>query len=120
VARYLMVIGAALAAFGTAAPVLAQSVDSDVRCLLAANVWARQAKDPARKQVAAIASMFYLGRLDARIPKEQLQAAMLTQAKAMPASSLGPTMNDCAKYLLTRYPIGGAQPGQAPAPPKRK
>jgi hypothetical protein len=125
VAARITAIGVALAAMGLAAPVLAQSVDSDVRCLLAANVFARQEKDPARKQLAAAASVFYLGRLDARISNEQLKAAVLAQAKAMPAASLGPTMTDCAKHLqqkglaLNTLAASGPTPPLA-APPKRK
>ena len=117
-ARYLMAIGAALATFGTAAPVLVQSVDNDVRCLLAANVFARQEKEPAKKQLAVAASLFYLGRLDARMSIERLKAAMLVQAKAMPASSLGPTMTACAKHLLELNVPAAGQPAPAPSKPK--
>jgi len=42
-ARKFVMIGAALAALAFAAPVAAQSVDEDVRCLLAANVFADHA-----------------------------------------------------------------------------
>ena len=124
-AARITAIGVALAAIGITTPVLAQSIDSDVRCLLAANVFARQAKDPTRKQIAAAASVFYLGRLDARISNEQLKTAVVAQAKTMPAASLGPTMNDCAKHLqqkglaLNALTVQGpAQPPAAPAKPK--
>lgn len=117
-ARYLTMIGAALATLGTAAPVVAQSVESDVRCLLAANVFARQEKDPAKKQLAVAASLFYLGRLDARMSIERLKVAMLVQAKAMPASSLGPTMTTCAKHLLELNVSTTGQPTPAPSKPK--
>ena len=123
-ARLFIGIGVALAAVGIGSPVLAQSVDSDVRCLLAANVFARQEKDPARKQLAVAAAGFYLGRLDARISNEQLKTAVLAQAKIMPAESLGPTMTDCAKHLqqkgLALNALATPAPAPAPAAPKRK
>jgi hypothetical protein len=70
--RKLLTIGATVAALAFAAPVAAQSVNDDVRCLLAANVFARAEKDQAKRQLSASASIFYLGRLDARISNEQL------------------------------------------------
>ena len=126
-ARKFVMIGAALAGVACAAPVAAQSVDSDVRCLLAANVFARAEKDAAKRQLSVAASVFYLGRLDARISNEQLKTAVQAQAKTMPASSLGPTMTNCAKRLTDKGlamrafaagPNGPARPA-APAPKKK-
>jgi len=122
-AQKLMRIGAALAALAFAAPVAAQSVDEDVRCLLAANVFARAEKDPAKRQLSSAASIFYLGRLDARISNERLKAAVQAQAKTMQASSLGPTMTNCAKHLTDKglamraFSVG---PGAAAPPPAPK
>lgn len=116
-AARITAIGVALAAIGITTPVVAQSIDSDVRCLLAANVFARQEKDPARKQIAAAASVFYLGRLDARISNEQLKTAVLAQAKIMPAASLGPTMTDCAKHLQQKGLALNTLAAQGPTPP---
>ena len=121
-------IGAMIAAFAVAAPVAAQGVDSDVRCLLAANVFARAEKDDAKRQISMAASVFYLGRLDARISNDQLKAAVQAQAKSMPASSLGPTMTACVKRLtdkglamraFTAGPAGAATPPNPPAPKKK-
>jgi len=125
--RKLMTVGAVMAAVAAAAPVAAQSVDSDVRCLLAANVFARAEKDAAKRQISMAASVFYLGRLDARISNEQLKTAVQAQAKSMPASSLGPTMTACVKRLTDKgvamraFSAGpaGAQPANPPAPKKK-
>lgn len=95
-------IGAVVAAIGLVAPLAAQSVDDDVRCLLSANVFARNEKDPAKRQLAQSASIFYLGRLDARIPTTQLKTAIVAQAKSMPSSALGPTMTGCAKRMVEK------------------
>jgi len=121
-AQKFVTIGAALAAVAFAAPVAAQSVDEDVRCLLAANVFARAEKDPARRQLSIATSVFYLGRLDARVSNEQLKTAVQAQAKTMPASSLGPTMTKCAKRLTDKglaMRDFSAGPGAPPAPKKK-
>jgi len=118
-AQKVVMIGVALAALAYAAPAAAQSVDADVRCLLAANFFARAEKDPAKRQLSSAASVFYLGRLDARISNEQLKAAVQAQAKTMQASSLGPTMTACAKHLTEKglaIRAFGTGPG-APTPP---
>jgi len=124
-ARKFVMIGAALAGVACAAPVAAQSVDSDVRCLLAANVFARAEKDAAKRQLSVAASVFYLGRLDARISNEQLKNAVQAQAKTMPASSLGPTMTACVKRLTDkgiamRAFAAGPAGAVPPAPPTPK
>ena len=125
--RKIMMVGAVMAAVAAGAPVAAQSVDSDVRCLLASNVFARAEKDAAKRQISMAASVFYLGRLDARISNEQLKTAVQAQAKSMPASSLGPTMTACVKHLTDKgvamraFTAGpaGAQPSNPPAPKKK-
>jgi len=129
-ARKLVMIGAALAGMAAAAPAMAQaqSVDGDVRCLLAANVFARAEKDPAKRQISMAASVFYLGRLDARISNEQLKTAVQAQAKTMPAASLGPTMTACVKRLTDKGVAmrafatgpGGAVAPAAPKPAPKK
>lgn len=119
-ARKLVTIGAALAAFAVAAPVAAQSVDDDVKCLLVANAFARGDKDPTKRQLSMATSLFFLGRLDARVSAEQLKAAMKKQASTMIASSFAPTMNGCAQRALKAFRIGpdkvvpGAPPAAAP------
>lgn len=121
-ARKYLMIGAALAGAACAAPAATQTVDSDVRCLLASNVFARGEKDPAKRQISMAASVFYLGRLDARISNEQLKTAVQAQAKTMPAASLGPTMTACVKRLtdkgvaMRNFAVGPN--GTAPAPKK--
>ena len=101
-ARWVMMFGAALLTAAAAAPLAAQSVDEDVKCLLASNVFSRAEKDPQKKQLAMAASVFYLGRLDARISTAQLKTAVTAQAKTMPAASLGPIMTACARRLAAK------------------
>lgn len=131
-ARRISGIGVALAAIGLAAiglaaPVAAQSVDDDVRCLLASNFFARTEKVAEKRQLAGAASAFYLGRLDARISNDQLKNMVLAQAKTMTGTSVAPLMNNCAKRLAQKGvalraiappPPNAPQPPRAPAKPK--
>ncbi len=124
-ARYVLGIGVALAAAGLAAPLAAQSVDDDVRCLLASNFFARTEKNPQQKQLAMASAAFYLGRLDARISNEQLNSAAMAQAKTMTAPSLGPVMTNCAKRLvqkgIAQHTLGASSaPGKPVSPAKPK
>jgi hypothetical protein len=122
-ARKLVMMGAALAMAGIAAPIAAQSVDDDVRCLLASNFFARTAKAPQQKQIAMASAAFYLGRLDARISNQQLNSAAMAQAKTMTKDSLGPIMNNCAKHLIQKgiaqHNLGASQAPGKPAPPAK-
>jgi len=122
-ARWILGIGAALAATGLAAPVAAQAVDGDVRCLLASNVFIQRDKDPARKQLAMAAQAFYLGRLDARISNEQLKTAVQAQARTMTIGSLPATMDGCVKHMaqkgLALRDISGPPGAPPPAAPKK-
>ena len=116
-ARKLVIVGAALAMAGIAAPVTAQSVDDDVRCLLASNFFGHAAKDPQQQKIAQAAAAFYLGRLDARISTQQLVSAEIAQAKTMTKDSLGPTMNNCAKRLIQKGIAQRALAGPPPSAP---
>jgi hypothetical protein len=116
-ARLVLGIGVVLAAVGLAAPVAAQSVDDDVRCLLASNFFGRTEKNPQQKQIAMASAAFYLGRLDARISNQQLNSAAMAQAKTMTKDSLGPTMNNCAKRLIQKG-IAQRNLGASAAPAK--
>lgn len=125
-ARRIIEIGVALAAIGLATPVAAQSVDDDVRCLLASNAVARAEKEADKRQLAAVTSAFYLGRLDARISNDQLKSMVVAQAKIMTGQNVGPLINNCVKRvaqkglaLRTVPPSPNApQPPRAPAKPK--
>ena len=63
-------------------PAAAQAT-SDVKCLMASNLFSKAAKDPKARTVAEAAKFFYLGRLSGRISEQQLSAQMQAQAKAI-------------------------------------
>lgn len=91
------VAGAAFAMTGNAA--VAQGANEDVRCLLASNLFTKAEKDPAKRQVAVLASYFYLGRVDGQLSGQQLANALKSQAPAIKPESAGGIMTACAKRL---------------------
>ena len=92
-----VVLGASM--IFAAAPAIAQGADGDVRCLLASNLFTKAEKDPAKRQVAVLASYFYLGRVDGRLSGTQLAAALKAQAPAITPQAAGPIMTACAKRV---------------------
>lgn len=97
------ILGAVLAAGATAAS--AQSAAQDVRCLVAGNIFSKAEKDPAKRQVASVATFFYLGRVDARMSGAELKAALAAQAKSVTAQSVGPLMTSCVKSMQGKMAV---------------
>jgi hypothetical protein len=82
-----------------AAPASAQSVDDDVRCLILGTVFQGGAKEPAAKQAASAAALYFLGRVSARVPSGELKRRYLSQAGRLKAQTAGPMMNACFKQM---------------------
>lgn len=94
-----LIPAAAIGLCFAAAPVAAQAVTDDVRCMIASNVFASAEKDPQKKQLATFARFYYLGRVDARLSPEQLKKEVIGLSKTLNAQALGPAMTDCARRL---------------------
>ena len=92
----------ALAFYVVATPASAQSTASDAKCLIVSNVFAKAATDPKAREAAKLASFFYLGRLDGRVPVSQLEAALIAQQKGLTAANAGPVMNECNQFIARR------------------
>ncbi|MEH3159070.1 MAG: hypothetical protein PGN08_09130 [Sphingomonas taxi] len=73
-----------------------QGVNEDVRCLLLSASFARLAKDDNSRRGSAMTGAFYLGRLDGRIGKPALTAAIRAQGKGLPAKEAETAMRTCA------------------------
>jgi hypothetical protein len=122
----LVFCGVILSTLLLAAPGSAQSVDDDVRCLILGTAFQGSAKEPAAKQAAAAATLFYLGRVSARVPSGELKSRYLSQATRLKAESAGPMMNACIKQMqaqgsavdAVRQEIGRSLAKQ-PAPTKK-
>ena len=87
----------AIAAVGPAA---AQTA-SDVRCLMASNLFAAAAKDPKARKLAEAGKYFFLGRVSGRLNEPQLRAQMQAQAKAITRTNAASVMNGCARQMQT-------------------
>lgn len=81
------------------APASAQSADEDVRCLILATVFQSNAKEPAAKQAASAAALYFLGRVSARVPSREMKRRYLAQATRLNTKSAGPLMNACLKQM---------------------
>jgi hypothetical protein len=111
-----------------AAPVGAQALDPDVKCMLASDVFARNEKDPGRKQLAVVSGLFFFGRIDGRLSAPQIKTQLAAAQKTLKPNDLPPIMNDCVKRFQARnvalQEIGksiapSAPPAAAPAPTPR-
>ncbi|WP_375427149.1 hypothetical protein [uncultured Sphingomonas sp.] len=89
-----IVIGGILAFMSV--PVQAQSTDDDVRCFLLSTGFARAAKAENSRRASALTGAFYLGRLDGRIARPALIAAIRRYGSGMPTSQAAPIMRACA------------------------
>ena len=107
----------ALASPAMVSPASAQSVPSDVRCLLLSNLFSKKAEAEQARQVAAQSLIFYLGRLDGRVNPRALEAAMRSQSAAVDPKAVGPEMTACAARLAHAQQTVQAL-GRAAAPTK--
>ncbi|WP_404713242.1 hypothetical protein [Sphingomonas sp. MMS24-J13] len=85
-----------------AAPVGAQAIDADIKCMLASDVFARNEKDPGRKQLAVVSGLFFFGRIDGRLAAPQIKAQLLAAQRGIKPTDLPPIMNDCVKRFQSR------------------
>ena len=72
---------------------------SDVKCLLASNLFAKAAKEPKTRTAAEASKLYYLGRIHVRLNAAQLKAEMLAQQKTITPKNAGATMNTCARQM---------------------
>lgn len=100
VVRSALAAGALALCFSSAA--VAQGVAEDVRCLIAAGVFVRSEKDPAKRQVAFAVRYFYLGRIDARAGEPSLRALLRSEPEALTGANVGPIMTACARSMQSK------------------
>lgn len=84
------------------APVVAQTADQDVRCVLAGNAFGATEKNPVRKQLALATALFFGGRVDARLSPAQMRAAVAAQGRALTTADLPATMTACAAQFQAK------------------
>lgn len=97
--RQTIRLGAGLAlAIAASSPAAAQAT-SDVRCLMASNLFSAAAKDPKARKLAEAGKYFFLGRVSARLNEQQLRAQMVAQAKTITPTNAANVMNACARQM---------------------
>lgn len=99
-----------------AAPVGAQAIDADIKCMLAADVFARNEKDPGRKQIAVVSGLFFFGRIDGRLAAPQIKAQLVAAQHTLKQTDLPAIMNDCVKRFQARN-VALQQIGKSITPP---
>lgn len=97
----LLACGLLAASTLSAAPVAAQSLNDDVRCMLVSSGFARMAKDENSRRASAMTGAFYLGRLNSRGAGPALSAAIRAQGNGVPAKEAEPIMRACAARAST-------------------
>jgi hypothetical protein len=87
-------------AIAASAPAAAQAA-SDVRCLMASNLFAAAAKDPKARKLAEAGKYFFLGRVSGQLNEQQVRAQMLAQAKTITPANAAKVMQSCARQMQT-------------------
>lgn len=95
-------LGLALATFSLwgYATAFAQERNSDTRCFLVSNMFARAAPDAKGEERARNSTCFYLGRL-ANAPGT-FKAKLAAQVRSVNVQNTGPTMQACARFVLAK------------------
>ena len=100
--RGAALVAAAVACLALGAPAAAQNSNSDARCLLVSNIFAKAATNVKAREAANLASFFYLGRLDGRMAGPRLAATLVAQQKTITTANAGAVMNGCVQYMARR------------------
>lgn len=73
----------------------------DIRCLLAGGLLIG-AEDEEVRAAAPLFTMFYLGRVDARIPDHELESNLRREIAALDEEQLDSLLVACGEYMETR------------------
>jgi len=95
---WLVISVAGAVAVSVDTPAAAQAT-TDVKCLMASNLFSKAAKDPKARTVAEAAKYFYLGRVSGRLNEQQLRVQMQAQAKTITKANAGNVMNACTRQM---------------------
>ncbi len=100
--RHMLSVVAAIVTALTAVPAIAQVAGDDVRCMIVSEAFSKLEKDPARRQLAMSAGLFYFGRVDAQISGPALRTQFLAQKRILQKQDAGQIMTACAKAFIAR------------------
>lgn len=92
--------GSCLALITLAAPVWAQDIPSDVRCMLISNVFAKSASDDQAKDLASRILLFFAGRLDARDAAPAITTSIRDESGKIDPKTAAAEMNACRDRMV--------------------
>ena len=96
-----------LALLAAAVPLLAGAADTgpetlaDAQCMTALALVASD-KESGEAATAQVAMMYYMGRLDVRVPQAELRALLFKVAADLKPDGVGPTLRRCGALLQQR------------------
>ena len=96
---YLVATGFALTAINALA--YADDTTDDIRCVASALALTGKA-DATNKGALAFAAIYYIGRLDGRVPSLALEDALVKELSAMTPTEIGSEAVRCGKVLNIR------------------
>lgn len=80
----------------------AQTPTMDTRCFMVASAAAENLPDPQMKQMALMSSLFYLGRMSARMSDAEIETVALKEAKTLPTLDMPALLNQCGTFMGAR------------------
>ncbi len=99
--RLLSVLAGALTLSSAQAPAQDAETIADVRCLIVGMKFAGMA-EPTQHSAGMMLSMYYIGRLDGRVPKLDIEELMIKEISTMTTSDYGSEAKRCGAGLTDK------------------
>jgi len=97
----LTVLAGALTLSSAQAPAQDPETIADVRCLIVGMKFVGMT-DPTQQSAGMMLSMYYIGRLDGRVPKLDIEELMIKQISAMTTADYGSEAKRCGASLTDK------------------
>ena len=94
-----------------------RTLDADIICMLAANHTVETGKEPQLRNFAGAMKLFYMGRIDARLPEPSLAATLSAQAQRMAQTPPVDEIKLCGSYFAdqaAKFLTSGKKPPPSP------
>jgi hypothetical protein len=112
----------AVSAFRPARAAESPETTADLRCMVATATALGSIEDPRQKAVVMMAGAYYLGRLDGREAKLDLNRRLMEVRDTMSPADVRSELKRCGAQMIERgkalqQPVVGPDPGARPAQP---
>lgn len=97
--RFLLLAAAPLLV--AAGPAMDAETRKDLRCFIAVSAMSDQADEKSASSVAIVAQ-YFLGRIDARAPRLNLEEAIATEAKLITDADFKALVTSCSQTVMQR------------------